>query len=78
LELNEILFMQLRLFHQFCTEQHLNAAAADAIWTECGVWAYIQDNYGYLHTNGDAHILSGITADLRAMGKLEQQPEVRA
>jgi hypothetical protein len=70
--LNEILFMQLRLFRQFCVEQGLSTKDGESLWTECGVWDYIQDNYSYLHTNGDKYILSHITDDLCTMGKIKQ------
>ena len=64
--LNEVLFMQTRLFSMFC-QRHPNVTAIemDRIFKENGIWDFIEQGYEGLHTEGDEAIYEEISDILR-------------
>lgn len=69
--LNEILFMEARIFSDFMMKFHMKPKTANRIFKEFGIWKYIEDSYDVLHVNGDEFILNDIEYILRKRGALE-------
>ena len=66
--LNEVLFMEVRLFRQFCEKRGLPAASVNNLFNSYGIWQFIEDCYDVLHMSGDEYILNDIGNILRAKG----------
>ncbi|MCR4721915.1 MAG: DUF3791 domain-containing protein [Lachnospiraceae bacterium] len=49
--INEVLFMEARIFSDYCNLKHLSATKANAIFNKCGIWDYIEACYDTLHMN---------------------------
>ena len=58
--INEVLYMQNRLFRMFCEQTGINAADADKLFNELSIWSYIEDCYDVLHLGGDQQALDDI------------------
>lgn len=58
--INEVLFMEARIFSDYCNLKHLSATKANAIFNKCGIWDYIEACYDTLHMNGDNCVLNDI------------------
>ena len=63
--INEILFMETRIFREFCTKHNITAETGNKIFTLHKIWNYIESCYDMLHTNGDEFILNDIETQLR-------------
>ena len=61
--INEVLFMQIRLFRQFRERYAKSPKTANDLWDRFGIWSYIEDCYDIFHLMGDESILDDI-ADL--------------
>jgi len=66
--INEILYMQTRLFQQFCSRYHMSFLKANILFKDCSIWRYIEECYDTLHMNGDEYILNDIAQILVAKG----------
>ena len=66
--INEVLFMEMRLFRQFRERFGQSASKTNELWNAYGIWNYIEDCYNTLHVSGDEYILSDITEILRSKG----------
>lgn len=66
--LDEVLFMQVRLFRMFLEQAHIAPSEAEAVFSEQGIWAFIEDCYDALHLGSDECALADITQKLALQG----------
>lgn len=66
--INEILYMETRVFHQFCEKYKVSYSVANKLFKDCLIWKYIEECYGMLHLNGDDYILNDISQILSTKG----------
>lgn len=66
--LDEILFMQMRLFRMYRDRAGISAHACNALFEKFGIWNFIADCYDYLHLEGDDAILADIESMLARGG----------
>lgn len=66
--LDEILFMQMRLFRIYRDQAGISAQACNALFEAHGIWKFIADCYDYLHLEGDEAVLEDIRTKLAAEG----------
>lgn len=66
--INEILYMQMRLFQQFCNQNNISSIKANQIFKDCSIWNYIEECYDTLHMNGDEYILNDINRIIEGKG----------
>lgn len=62
--LDEVLFMQARLFRMFRESKGLSAEEANRVFDSQGIWAFLESCYDALHLEGDEAILSDIDRKL--------------
>ena len=67
---DEVLFMEVRVFRQFLERFHMTAKDAYEIFEANGIWNYIEDCYGILHMSGDECVLDDIQEILQKNGIL--------
>ena len=58
--LDEILFMEIRVFRDFLNRFKMRAADAYRLFDENGIWNYIENGYDVLHMSGDECVLNDI------------------
>ena len=69
--LDEVLFMQTRLISMFCQRHPLvTSVEMNKIFTDNGIWDFIERGYDGLHTEGDEAIYEEITDILHKRGVL--------
>ena len=68
--INEILFMETRIFREFCRKNDVSAEKGNAIFNEHRIWHYIESCYDMLHMNGDEYIVNDIENILKKQGAL--------
>ena len=68
--INEILYMEIRLIGAFCARYKLTRAAASKIFSNYGIWQYIESCYDAFHINGDEYNLDDICNVLKRKGAL--------
>ena len=66
--INEILFMETRIFREFCQKYKLSAVRGNHLFNVYRVWNYIETCYDILHTSGDEYILEDISNMLKVKG----------
>lgn len=66
--LDEVLFMQMRLFRMYRERAGLSARACNALFERRGIWDFIASCYDYLHLEGDDAVLADIEAKLAYEG----------
>lgn len=66
--LDEIVFMQMRLFRQFRDRTGLGAVAANEIWEAHDIWGFIRRCYDSLHLGSDDLALDDVFAKLSHQG----------
>ena len=66
--IDEVLYMQVRLFRMFCERAGLTARQGNDVFNRGGVWDFISDCYGYLHLSGDEAALTDVRARLDHAG----------
>lgn len=66
--LDEVLFMEARLFRMFWQEHGLTPRQALEIFEGHNVWGFIENCYDSLHTNSDAYALADINQLLANQG----------
>lgn len=59
--INEVLYMQVRLFSMFCDEYQIDSKRANKIFNANKIWEYIDKCYGLLHLSGDEMAMDDIT-----------------
>ena len=68
--LNEILFMEARIFAEYLRKFKMKPKEANGIFERYGIWNYIEECYDVLHMNGDEYILNDIEYILKKKGAL--------
>ena len=68
--MNEVLFMEARLFSEFVKRYRMNPKEANQLFEKHGIWEYIEDCYDTLHMSGDEYVLNDIEYILRKRGAL--------
>ena len=68
--LDEILFMEMRIFSAFLQKHKMKPKEANKLFEEYGIWDYIEECYDSLHTSGDEYILNDIEYILQKRGAL--------
>ena len=58
--LDEVLYMQVRLFRMFCERTGLASRDASRVFREGDIWGFISSCYDILHLSGDESALSDI------------------
>ena len=66
--IDEVLFMQVRLFRMFREATGLSAAQSNRLFDAGGAWDFIESCYDSLHLSGDDAALNDVCAKLRAEG----------
>lgn len=67
--INEVLYMEMRLLQQFCTEYNISSIEANKLFKKYRIWNYIEECYATLHLNGDEYILNDINQIMTAKGE---------
>ena len=70
--LDEVLYMQVRLFRMFRERTGLTSVEANNIFNAAGIWDFISSCYCYLHLSGDEAALADVFACLRHRGVVLQ------
>ena len=68
--INEVLYMEARLFRAFCKEKHMSGRSVNRLFNDYGIWDYIEKGYEALHTCGDEYIINDIEEILSKKGAL--------
>ena len=66
--LDEVLFMEARLFAEYLKKFNIKPKDANRIFESYGIWKYIEECYDVLHMNGDEYILNDIEFIIRRTG----------
>ena len=66
--LDEVLYMQVRLFRMFCEKTGLSARRGNEVFNLGGIWDFISSCYDYLHLSSDEAALSDVFARLDYLG----------
>ena len=65
---NEVLYMETRLFREFCLRANMPAAEANELFEKYKIWGYIESRYDSLHLSGDDCALNEIFDLLKKEG----------
>lgn len=68
--INEILFMEIRILRMFLEKHPMDAAQANRLFDDYGIWAFLETCYDALHVSGDESVLNDIEEMLIAKGGL--------
>ena len=66
--IDEVLYMEMRLFSEFCKRTALSPKEANQLFNRFQIWEYIESCYETLHTEGDELILDDIKLFLNKNG----------
>lgn len=66
--LDEVLYMQIRLFRLFRERTGLSAQRSNDVFNAGGVWDFISSCYEYLHLGGDDAALDDVFSRLAHQG----------
>lgn len=66
--LDEVLYMQIRLFRMFQNRTGLSSKDANRVFDEGGVWDFIASCYDVLHLSSDEVALDDVFARLDHVG----------
>ena len=58
--IDEVLFMEIRVFSDFCRIKKIAAVEANRLFNEYGIWNYIESCYDTLHMSGDNCVLDDV------------------
>ena len=58
--IDEVLFMETRVFRAFCERMKLSAKDANELFRSFQIWDFIESCYDSLHLNGDECVLDDI------------------
>ena len=65
---NEVLYMETRIFSEFCERKKIKAKEANRIFNTYKIWDYIENCYDMLHINGDENVLNDVDIILKRQG----------
>ena len=66
--IDEILYMEARVFMGFLRKFNIKAKEANQIFEDYGIWEYIEQCYDLLHVSGDEYVLNDIEKILKNKG----------
>lgn len=66
--INEILYMETRVFRAFCHRMKMTAKKANELFNTYNIWSYIEECYDTLHLSGDECVLDDIEQILATRG----------
>ena len=66
--IDEVLFMQTRLFRMFLERYRLSPEDGNRLFNAGGIWGFIAECYDLLHVSGDDAALSDVEEALAAKG----------
>ena len=66
--LDEVLYMQVRLFRMFRERTGLTARQSNDVFNAAGIWDFVSSCYVYLHLSGDEAALDDVFARLAHLG----------
>ena len=66
--IDEVLFMELRVFREFCSKFGFTSKKANSIFNAHKIWQYIESCYDLFHTCGDEYVLNDIVSVLQREG----------
>ncbi|WP_080797533.1 DUF3791 domain-containing protein [Arabiibacter massiliensis] len=66
--LDEVLFMEARLFRMFREQTGLSPKDSNRLFEEQGIWRFIEECYDALHLESDEAALQDIRTKLAAQG----------
>ena len=68
--LDEVLYMEVRIFRQFLERFKMKASDAYSIFEDYDIWGYIESCYDVLHMNGDECVLNDVQQILSKNGAI--------
>ena len=68
--LDEVIYMEVRVFREFLNRFKMRAVDAYRLFEENDIWGYIESCYEVLHMNGDEAVLNDIQRILQRNGVL--------
>lgn len=68
--LDEVIYMQVRVFREFLNRYKMKAADAYQLFEKNDIWGYIESCYEVLHMSGDESVLNDIQRILKRNGAL--------
>ncbi|MDO4797711.1 MAG: DUF3791 domain-containing protein [Coriobacteriales bacterium] len=66
--LDEVLYMQVRLFRLFRERTGLSSVASNEIFNRGGIWDFVTSCYDYLHLGSDEAALDDVLERLDHLG----------
>ena len=66
--LDEVLYMEARVFREFLSRSNMKPAAANRLFNAHGIWNYIESCYDTLHMSGDECVMEDIERILETEG----------
>lgn len=66
--INELLYMETRVFSEFCKMKNIPAKEANQLFKTCGIWDYIESCYETLRMNGDTCVLDDVERIMKKQG----------
>ena len=66
--IDEVLYMETRIFSEFCKIKNIPAKEANQLFKTCGIWDYIESCYDTLHMNGDMCVLDDVERIMKKQG----------
>jgi len=66
--IDEVLYMEARVFIEFLRKFKMKAKEANRIFESYGIWKYIEECYDLLHMSGDEYVLNDIVKILKYKG----------
>lgn len=68
--IDEILYMETRVFSDFCKSKNISAREANRLFNLCDIWNYIETCYDSLHLSGDDSVMADVEMIMRKRGAL--------
>lgn len=66
--IDEVLYMEARVFREFCNRMSIPAKKANEIFNNYKIWEYIESCYETLHLSGDECVIDDIEHILAKRG----------
>ncbi len=66
--IDEVLYMQVRIFRMFCERTSIDPQVANRLFLQAGVWRYIAECFDILHLGGDELVYEDVLRMLRRQG----------
>ena len=66
--LDEVVFMQARIFRMFCDKVHCSAAKGNTLFEQYGIWTFLEECYDDLHLSSDDNALDYVIKILESKG----------